>query len=99
MNKLQHKNVESVYNREYNVLESALKRIDSEKEDDNIFEEFKQLTKNYKKLLRQTIKITKVGDSNQKKILIANEKIEKQNRDLEKARADADKANSAYIID
>jgi len=95
MNKLQHKNVESVYNREYNVLESALKRIDSEKEDDNIFEEFKQLTKNYKKLLRQTIKITKVGDSNQKKILIANEKIEKQNRDLEKARADADKANSA----
>jgi signal transduction histidine kinase/CheY-like chemotaxis protein len=57
--------------------------------------EYKRLTKEYQKLLRQTGKITRIGDSNQRKLLAAYDKIEAQNIQLEKARKEADRANNA----
>jgi len=88
--------ISSVYNRENEILESAIEHIESEDvSNEDLKKGYKRLIKNYKKLLRQTIKITKVGDSNQRKVLLANDKIEKQNDELERARAEADRANSA----
>ncbi len=99
MNKLKKggsSDVDSVYNREFEILEKALKYLDSDGiPNEEFYGEYKNLAKNYKKLLRQTIKITKVGDSNQRKVLQANDKIEEQNSELEKARKEADRANSA----
>lgn len=60
-----------------------------------LIENYNSLLKEYKKLLRQTSKITHVGDSNQRKLLAAYDKIEKQNVELEQARKEADRANSA----
>lgn len=88
--------VSSVYAREYETLDTAVKHIESENiSKEELLKGYKKLIKNYKKLLKQTIKITKVGDSNQRKVMFANEKIEQQNIELEKARAEADRANSA----
>lgn len=53
------------------------------------------LTKEYKKLLRQTQKITRIGDSNQKKLLEAYNKIENQNLKLDRAIHEAESANAA----
>jgi signal transduction histidine kinase len=88
--------VSSVYSREYEILDTAEKHIESANiSKEELLKGYKRLIKNYKKLLKQTIKITKVGDSNQRKVMLANEKIEQQNIELEKARAEADRANSA----
>lgn len=56
---------------------------------------FYDLIKEYKKLLRKTQKITRIGDSNQRKLLAAYDKIETQNIQLDKAREEADRANKA----
>ena len=47
---------------------------------------YKELIKEYGKLLRKTEKITHIGDSNQRKLLAAYDKIETQNLQLYKAR-------------
>jgi diguanylate cyclase (GGDEF)-like protein len=47
-----------------------------------LFKEFLDLSKEYAKLLKQTIKITRIGDSNQRKLFLANEKIEEQKKKL-----------------
>ena len=41
-----------------------------------------ELSNEYAKLLKQTIKITRIGDSNQRKLFLANEQIEKQKKEL-----------------
>lgn len=56
---------------------------------------YSDLIKEYKKLLRKTQKITRIGDSNQRKLLAAYDKIETQNIQLDKAREEADRANKA----
>jgi signal transduction histidine kinase/CheY-like chemotaxis protein/HPt (histidine-containing phosphotransfer) domain-containing protein len=56
---------------------------------------YNDLIKEYKKLLRKTQKITRIGDSNQRKLLAAYDKIETQNIQLDKAREEADRANKA----
>jgi signal transduction histidine kinase/CheY-like chemotaxis protein len=57
--------------------------------------QYKELIKEYNKLLRKTEKITHIGDSNQRKLLAAYDKIETQNLQLDKARKEADRANQA----
>jgi diguanylate cyclase (GGDEF)-like protein len=47
-----------------------------------LFKEFLELSNEYAKLLKQTIKITRIGDSHQRKLFLANEKIEKQKKEL-----------------
>jgi signal transduction histidine kinase/DNA-binding NarL/FixJ family response regulator len=56
---------------------------------------YSDLKNEYNKLLRKTQKITRIGDSNQRKLLAAYDKIETQNIQLDKAREEADRANKA----
>jgi signal transduction histidine kinase/DNA-binding response OmpR family regulator len=85
-----------VYKRESQILKSA-----QETEKNNhitpadLQTQYKNLVKEYKKLLRKTGKITHIGDSNQRKLIAAYDKIEAQNKELEKAREEADRANTA----
>lgn len=86
----------SVYAHEANVLESAGKiKKNTELTPGQLRQEYYALVDEYGKLLRQTLKITRVGDSNQKKLLAAYDKIEVQNTQLDLARKEADRANSA----
>lgn len=92
----------NLYEREFQFLEEAetagkYKKL-GEKE---LLAEFNRLIKNYKRLLKQSIKIIRVGDSNQRKLLQANEKIARQKKELEASRkALSDELNSAadYVI-
>lgn len=49
---------------------------------DELLNEFLKLGNEYTKLLRQVIKITRIGDTNQKKLLLAKEQIEHQQAEL-----------------
>ncbi|MCP4213988.1 MAG: response regulator, partial [bacterium] len=62
---------------------------------EELYSEYRDLVKAYKKLLRKTGKITRIGDSNQRKLLAAYDKIESQNTELERAKKEADRANNA----
>lgn len=59
-----------IYDRELNVLEKATE-IGKNKSlpIDELFVEYNQLRNEYGKLLKQTIKITRIGDANQRKLL------------------------------
>ncbi len=87
---------QDVYKRESQILKNAQ---EMEKNNDITVEElqpqFKILVKEYRKLLRKTGKITHIGDSSQRKLIAAYDKIEAQNKELEKAREEADRANRA----
>jgi signal transduction histidine kinase/CheY-like chemotaxis protein/HPt (histidine-containing phosphotransfer) domain-containing protein len=88
---------------EVNVFEHETKILaaagDSEENNNLTLDElrvrYNQLIKEYNKLLRKTQKITRIGDSNQRKLLAAYDKIETQNLQLEQAREEADRANKA----
>lgn len=92
----------SLYEQEFQFLEEMeiagkYKKLGKKE----LLAEFNSLFKNYKKLLRQSIKIIRVGDSNQRKLLQANERIEMQKKELEASRkALSDDLSSAadYVI-
>ncbi|MCX6579590.1 MAG: ATP-binding protein [Candidatus Aminicenantes bacterium] len=84
------------YEREYQVLKNAQ---DLEKNETlspaELRDLYSDLTGEYKKILRTTDKITRISDSNQGIILDAYDKIEMQNKELERAREEAERANNA----
>jgi len=85
-----------VFEHETGIVEEAReidKNIDTTREE--LRGSYKNLLKEYTILLRKIQKITRVGDSNQRKLLAAYDKIETQNLQLDKAREEADRANKA----
>jgi len=76
-------NTASIYEREAQLLEK-INHIQAGDFNSKaaLFKEFLELSNEYAKLLKQTIKITHIGDSNQRKLLLANEKIEQQKKEL-----------------
>ncbi|MCP5106230.1 MAG: PP2C family protein-serine/threonine phosphatase [bacterium] len=89
MNKRDRKSDSSadLYEQEFLLLEELeitekYKQLGKEE----LLAQFIDLAKKYKKLLKQSVKITRVGDSNQRKLLLANEKSERQNKELEASR-------------
>lgn len=84
------------YEREYQVLKNVQ---EVEKNENLSLVElralYSDLTREYKKLLRTTDKITQIDDNNQEVLHEAYDKIELQNKELKRAREDAEKANNA----
>lgn len=72
-----------IYEKEFALLEQA-KNIQNQSpaSQEALAEQFSQLTDEYERLLKRTVKITRVGDSNQRKLLAANELIEQQKDEL-----------------
>jgi diguanylate cyclase (GGDEF)-like protein len=72
-----------IYEREFMLLERIRDvQNNSTLSGEQLLKEYIDLGKEYSKLLKQTIKITRIGDSNQRKLLQANEQIEKQKEEL-----------------
>lgn len=85
-----------VYQHELEILKSSRGLLENnDLSNETLRDEYAELTEEYRKLLRQTAKITRVGDSNQRKLLAAYDKIETQNVELDNARKEADRANNA----
>lgn len=74
--------VEQVYEGEFQLLEQARALACGDLSREKLAEEFTKLGNEYEKLLKQIIKITRVGDANQRKLLLANEQIEKHRAEL-----------------
>lgn len=76
-------NTARIYERESQLMEKITQiQGDTFISKTELFKEFVELSNEYAKLLRQTIKITRIGDSNQRKLFLANEQIEKQKKEL-----------------
>ena len=72
-----------IYGRESQWLE-RVKTIQTDRgiSKKDLIEEYIELGNEYGKLLKQAIKITRIGDTHQKKLLLASEQIEKQREEL-----------------
>jgi diguanylate cyclase (GGDEF)-like protein len=72
-----------IYKREFQLLEN-FKEIETNHSisKDKLQKEYIELNKEYEALLKKTIKITGIGDANQRKLFLANEQIEKQREEL-----------------
>lgn len=91
-------NANEIYQDELNFLEHAEKILNTP--DISIEElkvEFEKLVKNYKSLLKDTIKITKIGDSSQKKLILAKEEIEGLNSKLQESEQNQRELNSIIM--
>ena len=79
-------NEREIFETEYQVLdeaESALKNEELSRDD--LRKAFKTLAKKYKSLLSQTVKITRIGDSTQSKLIKIQNQLDQQNSQLEAA--------------
>ena len=79
-------NEREIFETEYQVLdeaESALKNEDLSRDD--LRKAFKILAKKYKSLLSQTVKITRIGDSTQSKLIKIQNQLDQQKSQLEAA--------------
>jgi diguanylate cyclase (GGDEF)-like protein len=72
-----------IYSRESQWLErvKSIQAVPSISKGD-LIKEYIELGSEYEKLLKQAIKITRIGDTHQRKLLLANEQIEKQKEEL-----------------
>jgi len=86
----------NVFDYEKKILEKAENALKKDPmPEDELLNHYKELVCEYKKLLNKTQKITVVGDSNQKKLFTACDKIESQNLQLNQAVKEAEEARFA----
>lgn len=67
----------SDFQREYEIINKAVHIIEDEENYENINfrSEYKDLTKNYKRLLRQLVKLTTISDKLQNKLILAQDEL------------------------
>lgn len=76
----------STYDREYEVLKKAQEYLEAKKlPEGDLWQEYKLLANEYKRLLRISVKIMGISDKYHKKLMTAYEDLEKQNMILEEA--------------
>jgi diguanylate cyclase (GGDEF)-like protein len=72
-----------IYEREFRLVESTKKvQADGNIAPEELSKQYDYLAGEYEKLLKRMVKITRVGDSNQRRLLLANEQIERQKEEL-----------------
>ena len=80
------KQADDMYEKELILLENMkIESLRSELSKEDLHAEFSLSIKSYSRLLKLIRKITKVGDANQRKLLIAYDKIDKQKKELDRA--------------
>ncbi|MBX7222633.1 MAG: HAMP domain-containing histidine kinase [Blastocatellia bacterium] len=90
-----------VFEDEYRVLEKAEAVLDNPSiSEAELREHFKLLTKKYKSLLKQTVKITGIGDATQSKLIKIQNQLDQQNTQLADANdklKEVDKIKASFI--
>ncbi len=91
-------NVNEIYQDELDFLASAEKVAQNENiSKEELTVEYNSLVKKYKSLLKDTIKITRIGDSSQKKLILAKEEIEGLNSKLQESEQNLKELNSIIM--
>ncbi|MDW8466790.1 MAG: GGDEF domain-containing protein [Chloroherpetonaceae bacterium] len=80
----QARDIEEIFKAELDVLKhSEAILADQEISRERLFEEYQKLADEYRHLLRQAMKITRIGDSTQEKLLQTQEELAAANAKLE----------------
>jgi len=90
--------IKQMFNREYDVLDKTQKLL--EKEDiskDELYEGLEEMIKHFNVLLKDAMKITKIGDASQRKLMKANEKIESLNAKLQESEQNIKELNTILM--
>ncbi len=84
----EHSAAADVYKDEFTVCEQAESLLQNRTLPcERLWEEYAELCKQYRQLLRTTVKMTRVSDKSQKKLMTANEQIRQQQEALQKTNA------------
>jgi len=76
----------TIFTKEFNILQKSKETLlNKNLPNEDLLNNYILLSQEYEKLLKLTVKVTKISDKYQIKLLHANEKIEKQKKELEKA--------------
>lgn len=76
----------TIFTKESNILQKSKETLlNKNLPNEDFLNNYILLSQEYEKLLKLTVKVTKISDKYQIKLLHANEKIEKQKKELEKA--------------
>ncbi|HMW00939.1 MAG TPA: hypothetical protein PKE58_12440, partial [Acidobacteriota bacterium] len=91
-------NVNEVFADELDVVQKAETVLKQESLDPkNLAEEYKFLVKKYRGLLKQAMKITKIGDSTQSKLIRTQQVLDRQNEELGTKNRALQEKNEALI--
>jgi len=77
-----------IYKKEYDIVDQFQEVLNGKQiSKQDLFEKFEYLCNKYLKLLKTTLKLTKISDAYLKKLLVAKEVAENKNQELERAMA------------
>jgi hypothetical protein len=88
-----------MFRKEYERLESYQKILENDGvSSSEILDAFRQLVNDYQALLKDTVKITRIGDTSQHKLLKAKEKIETLNEKLVESEKNVRELNTILMF-
>ncbi len=90
--------IKQMFSREYEILErnqSLLEKKEPSKEE--LYEGLSEMVKYFNLLLKDAMKITKIGDASQRKLMKANEKIENLNEKLQESEQNIKELNTILM--
>ncbi len=90
--------IKKMFVKEYEVLEKNQKLIkNGSQTKKELFEGLSEMVEQYNSLLTDAIKITKIGDASQRKLMKANEKIETLNEKLKESEQNVKELNTIFM--
>jgi hypothetical protein len=88
-----------IFRKEYDRLESYQKILENDSVPHiELLETFRKLINDYQALLKDTVKITRIGDTSQHKLLKAKEKIETLNEKLVESEKNVRELNTILMF-
>ncbi|MFN2396112.1 MAG: hypothetical protein ABR597_10540 [Bacteroidales bacterium] len=91
--------VQDMFKKEYQKLEEVQKILEKNSASrDELIEVFEKLINDYQALLKDTVKITRIGDTSQYKLLKAKEKIEVLNEKLVESEKNVRELNTILMF-
>lgn len=88
-----------MFRKEYDRIESYQKILDNDDmSHSELLDAFRKLINDYQALLKDTVKITRIGDTSQHKLLKAKEKIETLNEKLVESEKNVRELNTILMF-
>lgn len=88
-----------MFRKEYERLESYQKILENDAvSQSELLDAFQKIVNDYKALLKDTVKITRIGDTSQHKLLKAKEKIETLNEKLVESEKNVRELNTILMF-
>ncbi len=90
--------IKQMFGREYDLLQRSQKLLEKESPTkEELLEGLSDIVKHFNVLLTDAIKITKIGDASQRKLMKANEKIESLNEKLQESEQNIKELNTILM--